>query len=57
MLSSFRKVKVQVLLRNACSAVAILACPYCSDLFVTKTHRFESLYDIANALFVLHCSF
>lgn len=32
MLSSSRKVKVQVLLHAACSVVAVGACPGCSDL-------------------------
>lgn len=56
MLSSFRKVKVQVFSRNAWSVIATLACLYCNDLFVTKSHLSGSLSYVAHTLFVLQCS-
>lgn len=56
MLSSFRKVKVQVFSRNAWSVIATLACLYCNDLFVTRSHLSGSLSCTSYALFVLQCS-
>lgn len=52
MFSSFRKVKVQVFFRNAWSALATLACLYCSDLFVTKATSLNLFY-AAGTLFAL----
>lgn len=50
MLSSFRKIKVQVFFCNAWSALATLACLYCSDLFLTKATGLNLFYT-AGALF------